>query len=250
MPPELSHINTRHQPFKRISASQIFKSELFIFHGSFLPHLVIAAAHVVSAAIKSVLYCRDHHKGHHQILHLAWGWVCNYISEIATLEFIHGAEKCKRSLTSSHNSFSPLCGFKRPHRWDSGSVLDQLKVSSFRLEPFLSCTIPSQNTLHRKANFSFAGIPSERFLVVGRSETGWGGRPRVIRNHCGEDVKNCDWDAENCQPPTIKLNMEEAGWHDHPRIANSTIKLNREEAFTGMIIHFDAEILGGCLHLE
>ena len=61
---------------RNCAPSWIFK--LFIFHGSFLPHLVIA--HVVSAAIKSGLYCRDHHKGHHKILYIAlavdaiYGW--------------------------------------------------------------------------------------------------------------------------------------------------------------------------------
>ena len=61
---------------RNCAQSWIFK--LFIFHGSFLPHLVIA--HVVSAAIKSGLYCRDHHKGHHKILYIAlavdaiYGW--------------------------------------------------------------------------------------------------------------------------------------------------------------------------------
>ena len=72
----------------------------------------------------------------------------------------------------------------------------QLKVSSFRL-PFLLLTQSFARTV--KSIFSSANLLQRFFIVVPKwNRLGW--RPRVIRIHCGEDVKNCDWDAENCQP--------------------------------------------------
>ena len=82
----------------------------------------------------------------------------------------------------------------------------QLKVSSFRL-PFLLLTQSFARTV--KSIFSSANLLQRFFTVVPKwNRLGW--RPRVIRIHCGEDVKNCDWDAENCQP----CYKAETSWHD------------------------------------
>ena len=60
-----------------------------------------------------------------------------------------------------------------------------------------------------KSIFSLANLLQRFFMVVPKwNRLGW--RPRVIRIHCGEDVKNCDWDAENCQP----CYKAETSWHD------------------------------------
>ena len=60
-----------------------------------------------------------------------------------------------------------------------------------------------------KSIFSLANLLQRFFIVVPKwNRLGW--RPRVIRIHCGEDVKNCDWDAENCQP----CYKAETSWHD------------------------------------
>ena len=90
---------------------------------------------------------------------------------------------------------SSVCGFERPRRWGSGSVLGQLKVSSFGLSfPIAHHTFCMKVTI-KNCKYCWTyhpfTVPSERLFVV-VFEVKPVGRPRVIRNHCGEDVKNCD----------------------------------------------------------
>ena len=115
---------------------------------------------------------------------------------------------------------SSVCGFERPRRWGSASVLGQLEVSSFGLSlPFAHQTFCMKVTIKNCKPYCWAyhplAVPPERLFVV-VFEVKPVGHPRVIRNHCGGDVKNCDWDPQGiANKPTIKPDPDVARRHDH-----------------------------------
>ena len=153
----------------------------------------------MSVAIKSVLYCRDHHKGHHQILHLAWGWCCNYISA-ARLRLLHlnlyTAQKSAKDHWPPRTIAFSRCVVSNDH---TDGILEVCSTNSKCLHSglslFLSCTIPSPNTLHRRAIFFctdplwevFSGGSKWnrlRWTSACNQEPLWGGREE-LRLRCG-----------------------------------------------------------------
>ena len=154
-------------------------------------------------------------------MHIIWLHFHNYTSFLFIISSVSTEKslKCKRLLTRQHNCFSSVCGFERPRRWGSGSVLGQLKVSSFGLSiPIAHHTFCMKVTIKNCKPYCWAyhplAVPPERLFVV-VFEVKPVGHPRVIRNHCGEDVKNCDWDPQGiANKPTIKPDPDVARRHD------------------------------------